>query len=78
MANHRETLLGIVTELTGRDPQALEGLMQEPLADVGLDSIRQQELLAQLEDEYDVEISPEDAVHLDSLAAIERFIRGAQ
>lgn len=76
MAQHRETLLRIVTDLTGHDAQTLEGLWSAPLADAGLDSIRAQELLAELEDHYDVEITPEDALHLETLSAIERFMKG--
>lgn len=76
MTNHRDTLLRIVAELTGSDATALEGLWSSPLADAGLDSIRQQELLAELEDQFGVEISPEDAVHLETLKAIERYMKG--
>ncbi|MEZ6184883.1 MAG: acyl carrier protein [Planctomycetota bacterium] len=76
MTDHRDTLVGIVSELTGRDRATLEGQLDLPLADVGLDSIRVQELIAELEDAYDVEIAPEDTVHLETLGAIERYLRG--
>lgn len=61
----------IATDVIGRDISAVE-----PLMDAGLDSLSGQEMKQQIEDEYNIELSPTAAFDYPTVSALANFVAG--
>lgn len=58
-------------------PEDSIGLL-DPLADIGLDSLDQVQLIQEVEEHFEIEIPAEDAAHLTTVAALFDAIIRAQ
>ena len=67
-----QRLKTLVSEMLGEEPTAFGP--STALADLGLDSVERVELLAQLEDAFDVAIPTPDAIHLTTVDALVRYL----
>jgi acyl carrier protein len=67
-----QRLKALVGEMLGQPPVAFAP--STALADLGLDSVERVELLAQLEDAFDVAIPTADAIHLTTVDAVVRYL----
>jgi len=65
-------LRALLTEITGAEPVGLRP--EARIADLGVDSVAAQELVARLEDAFGVEIPDEDAIHLTTVDAVVRYV----
>jgi acyl carrier protein len=69
-----ERLKSVLEEILG---ERLEGFEPSMTLDaLGLDSVDRVELLTQLEEQFDIQISNADAVHLSSVEALVRYVQG--
>ena len=64
----------ILARMSSKEPEELTPEM-DLVADLGIDSVRALELLVELEDGLDVEISDEDASTMDTVGDILAFVR---
>ncbi len=69
----KETALAIVAKVSGKDPELLTP-DAELVANLGMDSAKALELLVELEDQLDIEISDEDATRLNTVGDIIAFV----
>ena len=67
--------LDVVARISGRSRDELTGEM-ELVADLGIDSPKALRLLADLEDELNIEISDEDAARMDTVEDVLMHVRG--
>jgi acyl carrier protein len=71
-AQIEECLRRLLAEASGT---ALAGVdLRSSFEELGLDSVARVELLAQLEDTYDVHVPPEDALHLNTGGEVARYL----
>jgi acyl carrier protein len=72
----RETVLAVIAKVSGKDPSEITP-KSELVANLGMDSARALELLVELEDQLEIEISDEEAARLitvgDILEYVDRF-----
>ena len=75
----KETALAVVAKVSGKEIDTLNA-NDELVANLGMDSAKALELLVELEDQLEIEISDEDAAKLntvgDILAFVERLNQG--
>jgi len=69
----KETAMAVLEKVSGKDPEALTP-DAELVANLGMDSAKALELLVELEDQLDIEISDEDAAKLNTVGDILAFI----
>lgn len=69
----KETALAIVAKVSGKEPELLTP-DAELVANLGMDSAKALELLVELEDQLDIEISDEDATRLNTVGDIIAFV----
>lgn len=72
----RESILGevrtVIGELTDRAPEGVNAGAR--FSELGVDSVAAVELLARLEELYDLYVPPEDAVHLVTVDDVVRYV----
>lgn len=72
----REAILGevqaVIGELTDRAPESVP--THARFTELGVDSVAAVELLARLEELYDLYVPPEDAVHLVTVDDVVRYV----
>jgi acyl carrier protein len=66
---HRETAIAVLARVSKTDPATITDEM-ELVADLELDSARALELLVELEDTLGIEISDEDAGHMNTVGDV--------
>jgi len=72
--NAVDTALNVIAMVSGTDRAKLEPEM-ELVANLGLDSAKALELLVELEEQLDTEISDEDAAGLDTVGDIIDYVK---
>lgn len=72
----RHKTLAVIGRVSGHDPATLEPTM-ELVADLGIDSPRALQLLVELEEALEIEISDEDAARMDTVGDILRQVAAA-
>lgn len=73
----KETALTVIAEVSGNDVATLRP-DAELVADLGMDSAKALELLVELEDQLEIEISDEDAAKLNTVGDILVYIKGIE
>ena len=73
--NMRETALVVLAKVSGKDSDMLTP-EAELVANLGLDSAKALELLVELEDRLEIEISDDDAARLNTVGDILDFVDG--
>ncbi len=68
--------LNVVAKVSGKDVAALQPEL-ELVADLGIDSPKALQLLLDLEEELDIEISDEDAAKMDTVGDVLAFLNPA-
>lgn len=71
--DRRRRALDLLAEISGLEPRALDPDMSLA-GDLGIDSPKALQLLVELEDALDIEISDEDAARMDTVSDILRFL----
>lgn len=71
--NKREIALRVIAKVSGKGPEALTP-DAELVANLGMDSAKALELLVELEDNLEIEISDEDAARLNTVGDILNYI----
>lgn len=69
----RDTVLAVIAKVSGKDPSEITR-ESELVANLGMDSARALELLVELEDQLEIEISDEDAGKLITVGDILDFV----
>ena len=69
----KKTALEILSGLSGRDADQIEPGM-DLVADLGIDSPKALQLLLDLEEKLDIEISDEDAAKMDTVGDVLDFV----
>ncbi len=69
----REIVLTVIAKVSGKDPSVITP-QAELVANLGMDSARALELLVELEDQLEIEISDEDAARLITVGDILEYI----
>ena len=75
MSDKIETAKTVLSKVSGREADRLEDSMQL-VADLGIDSAKALQLLADLEDALDIEIEDEDAARMDTVGDVLGYVRG--
>lgn len=70
-----DTARTVLSKVSGLDPAELKDEMSL-VADLGVDSAKALQLLADLEDALDIEISDEDAARMNSVGDVFGYVRG--
>lgn len=70
----KETALAVIAKVSGKGVETLTP-DAELVADLGMDSAKALELLVELEDQLEIEISDEDAAKLNTVGDILDFIK---
>ena len=69
----KDTAMAVIEKVSGKDAKALTP-DAELVANLGLDSAKALELLVELEDQLEIEISDEDAAKLNTVGDILLFV----
>jgi len=69
----KDTALAVIKKVSGKDTDALTP-DAELVANLGMDSAKALELLVELEDQLEIEISDEDAAKLNTVGDILLFV----
>lgn len=73
MNTKQTSALDILSELSGREAEAIKPSM-ELVADLGIDSPKALQLLVEIEERLDIEISDEDAAKLDTVGDVLSYL----